>query len=122
LGLRLLQQILVRNSTREKVLADRAILAGTSRERRTGLLKHSSLPAGEGLWIVPCEAIHTFGMKFPIDILFLDRKRKILKTRNAIVPKRFSVCLRAHSVLELPAGTLLGTGTEAGDVLEITKL
>ncbi len=120
--MRLLQHILVRNSTREKVLADRALLAGNSRERRTGLLKHASLPAGEGLWIVPCEAIHTFGMKFPIDILFLDRKRKILKTRNAIVPRRFSVCLRAHSVLELPAGTLLGTGTEAGDTLEITKL
>jgi uncharacterized membrane protein (UPF0127 family) len=117
-----LHSILVKNSTRGKTLADRALLANTSQERRTGLLKHTSLPPGEGLWIVPCEAIHTFGMKFPIDIVYLNRDKKVLKTRTAVGPRKISACLRAHSVLELPAGTLEVTGTETGDFLEITKL
>ena len=50
-----------------------ADIADTSQKRRTGLLKHSNLAAGEGLWIVPCEAVHTFGMNFPIDVLYLSK-------------------------------------------------
>jgi len=114
--------ILVRNITRGTVLAETAQVADSSRTRRTGLLKHTTLPRGEGLWIVPCEAIHTFGMKFAIDVAYLDRKRKILKVRHSVAPRRISACLRAHSVLELPAGVLESTGTEAGDVLEFTKV
>ena len=117
-----LQPILVKNTTRGNVLAERAFVANTSRARRTGLLKHTSLPKGEGLWIVPCEAIHTFGMKFAIDVVYLNREKKVLKTRNAVGPRKISACLRAHSVLELPAGTLQETGTAPGDLLEINKL
>ncbi len=109
------------NLTRNTVLADRADLADTSRKRRTGLLKHSSLEAGEGLWIAPCEAVHTVGMKFPIDVVFLDRKRRILKIRPSMVQWRLTACLRAHSVLELRAGTCEGTETKAGDQLEFEK-
>jgi hypothetical protein len=61
-------------------------------------------------------------MKFAIDVAYLDRKRKILKVRHSVAPRRISACLRAHSVLELPAGVLESTGTEAGDVLEFTKV
>ncbi len=99
------------------MLADRATAATTSRERRTGLLHHESLAEGEGLWIAPCEAIHTFGMKFPIDVVFLDRSQRIVKIRQAVPPWRIAVCLRAHSVLELPAGTVRRTATAAGDQL-----
>ena len=52
------------------MLADRAGIADTSKTRKTGLLKHDRLENGEGLWITPCEGVHTVGMKFPIDVLF----------------------------------------------------
>ncbi len=103
------------------MLADRADVADTSAKRRTGLLKHSGLAPGEGLWIVPCEGVHTFAMKFPIDVVFLNRKHKILKIRPNMVRGRIALSLLAHSVLELPAGTLKQTGTERGDQLELQK-
>jgi uncharacterized membrane protein (UPF0127 family) len=99
------------------VVASQALVARSSQERRTGLLKHEALNAGEGLYIAPCEAVHTFFMKFAIDVLYLDRKRKVLKIRPALGPWRISACLRAHGVLELPAGMAAATGTRAGDQL-----
>ena len=102
-------------------MADRAEVADTSAKRRTGLLKHTGLAPGEGLWIVPCEGVHTFAMKFTIDVLFLNRKHKILKIRPNMVRRRIALSLLAHSVLELPAGTLAETGTERGDQLELEK-
>lgn len=103
------------------MLADRADIADTSAKRRTGLLKHTGLAPGEGLWIAPCEGVHTFAMKFTIDVVFLNRKRKILKIRPNMVRRRIALCLRAHSVLELPAGTLEQTGTVRGDQLEFEE-
>jgi hypothetical protein len=111
----------IRNRTRKTVLATEADTADTSRKRRVGLLKHKSLPPGQGLWIVPCEGVHTFGMKFPIDVLYLNRKKKILKVRPHMGPRRISLCLRAHSVLELPAGTIARALTEPGDELEFEE-
>lgn len=111
----------VTNLTRGTLLADRADIADTSAKRRTGLLKHSGLEPGEGLWIAPCEGVHTFGMKFPIDVIFLNRKRKILKIRPNMVRRRIALSLLAHSVLELPAGRLADTQTQAGDQLELEK-
>ena len=105
------------NQTRGTILAEQAVTANTSRARRTGLLKHESLPDGSGLWIVPCEAVHTFGMKFAIDVLFLDKNKKVLKVRSHMARRRISFCLPAHSVLELPAGKAEATGTQAGDQL-----
>src|SRR6202049_4280303 len=96
-------------------------MADTSAKRRTGLLKHTGLEPGEGLWIAPTEAVHTFGMKFPIDVLFLDKKRKVLKIRSEMVRSRMAICLRAHSVLELPSGTAAAMQTVAGDQLEFEK-
>ena len=104
------------------MLAAAAGVADSSPTRRSGLLKHESLPEGEGLWIAPCEAVHTVGMRFAIDVLYLDRKRKVLKVRERMVPWRISGCLRAHSVLELPAGMAGKTGTLPGDQLEFVPL
>ena len=112
----------VHNQTRDVMLADRAGVANTSKARRTGLLKHQSLEPGDGLWIAPCEAVHTFGMKFPIDVLYLNKKRKVIKIRENMVRSRVSFCLRAHSVLELPAGTCAATQTERGDQLIFERL
>ncbi len=103
------------------VLADRADIADTSAKRRTGLLKHARLEAGEGLWIAPCEGVHTFFMKFPIDVLFLSKQKKVLKVRHRMPAWKFAMSFRAHSVLELPAGTAESTGTVAGDVLNFEK-
>jgi len=108
----------VRNQSRGTLLADRANIANTSATRKTGLLKHTKLDPGEGLWITPCEGVHTIGMKFPIDVLFLNKKRKVLKIRPAMPKWRMSMCLRAHSVLELPSGMAAATETVRGDQLE----
>ena len=60
-------------------------------------------------------------MKFPIDLVYLDKQRKVRKVRSAVRPWRLSACLLAHSVLELPAGTVKQSGTQAGDELVIDK-
>ena len=111
----------VENRTRAVSLGDAIDVADTSSKRRTGLLKHAGLAKGQGLWIVPCEAIHCFGMKFSIDVLFLNKKRKVLKVRKDMGRWGIALCLRAHSVLELPAGTIAATGTQTGDELELIK-
>jgi uncharacterized membrane protein (UPF0127 family) len=116
-----LPKLRVRNATREVVLADRADIADTSEKRRQGLLKHTGLAEGEGLWIIPCEAVHTFFMKFAIDVLFLNKKRQIVKIRESMGLWRMSGSLSARSVLELPAGTCKRTGTVKGDQLELEK-
>lgn len=106
------------NRTREIILADDADVADTSDKRRKGLLRREGLYPGQGLWIVPCESIHSFGMKFRIDVLFLDRKRRVRKLQTEMAPWRLSMCFLAHSVLELPNGTIGRTQTCSGDQLE----
>ena len=91
-----MKKIRVVNRNRGAVLAEEANVAGTSMERNIGLLRHKSLPDGEGLWIVPCEGVHTFGMKFAIDVVYLSRKKTVVKVRANMVPWRVSLCLRAH--------------------------
>ena len=108
----------VRNVTKGTGLGDSIHRADTSSTRRTGLLKHSKLADGEGLWIVPCEGVHTFFMKFPIDVIYLDRKKTVRKLAPNMAPWRISFCLRAHSVLELAAGEITRTLTSVGDQLE----
>ena len=114
-------KVVVRNQTRNTVLADAADVADTSEKRRTGLLKHDRLDPGQGLWIVPCESVHSFFMKFTIDLVYLDRDRKVRKVRHRMVPWRLSACLTAHSILELPAGAVAASGTEKGDQLEMAE-
>jgi len=115
----------VRNATKSTVVADRALIADSSHTRRTGLLKHTGLADGEGLWIVPTEGIHMFGMKFDIDVVFLNKQRKVLKVSPNMASsgfrRRMSLCLPAHSVLELPAGMAARTQTVVGDQLELEK-
>lgn len=114
------ERLLVRNVTRQTVLATRLETAGTGNSRRKGLLGRNGLADGEGLWIVPCESVHTFFMRFPIDLVYLDRQHRVRKVRSAVGPWRISACLSAHSVLELPAGVVAASRTQPGDVLELT--
>jgi uncharacterized membrane protein (UPF0127 family) len=110
----------VANPARGTVLATRLEVADSGPKRNKGLLGRDGLAAGEGLWIVPCESVHTFFMRFPIDLVYLDRKHRIKGVRNAVGPWRLSACLSAHSVLELPAGTIRDTQTQPGDTLEFS--
>jgi uncharacterized protein len=111
------RRIQVQNTTRGTTLAECMEVADTSAKRNKGLLGRKTLNAGEGLWIIPCESVHTFFMQFSIDLVYLDRKKSIRKLRHGVPPWRISGCLTAHSVLELPAGTLQNTQTKMGDVL-----
>src|ERR1035438_6561436 len=108
----------VSNPTRGTVLATCLEVADSGPKRSKGLLGREGLAPGEGLWIVPCESVHTFFMRFPIDLVYLDRRNRIKKVRSAVGAWRMSACLSAHSVLELPTGTIRETQTQPGDLLE----
>jgi uncharacterized membrane protein (UPF0127 family) len=110
----------ISNLTRGTVLAERVETANRGATRRKGLLGRDGLPSGEGLWIVPCESVHTFFMRFPIDLVYVDRKLRVRKVRSGVPPWRLSACLSAHSVVELTAGTVHATQTQAGDALEFS--
>lgn len=85
-----------------------------------GLLGRNSLDDGEGLLIRPCKGIHTFGMRFPIDAVFLNRDKRVVAAICNIMPNRMTrMYLGASSVIELPAGTIDKTATLPGDQLEI---
>jgi uncharacterized protein len=117
-----MRRIKVANLTRQTTVATAAEVAGTGAARSKGLLGRTGLGAGEGLWIVPCESVHTFFMKFPIDLIYLDRNLRVKKVRSSVGPWRVSACLSAHSVLELAAGVIRETQTQAGDKLEFTEI
>ncbi len=112
----------VSNLTRHTVLATCMEVADSASKRNKGLLGRKRLARGEGLWIIPCEAVHTFGMQFAIDLVYLDRKNRIRKLRRDVPPQRLSACLSAHSVLELPSGTIQSTQTQTGDTLELSTV
>ncbi len=110
----------VLNRSRGTLIGDAVRLAGSSAERRRGLLGVDRLSEGEGLWISPCEGIHTFGMRFALDLVFLSRDSVAVKTVSALQPWRISFCWRAASVLELPPGTIARCCLATGDLVEIT--
>ncbi len=111
--------MLVRNTTRDAILGDSIDVANSSTTRNKGLLGRDFLPEGHGLWITPCEAIHMFFMRFPIDVVFLDKNKRVVKISADLKPWRMSGSFRAKSVLELPAGTAARSGTQVGDQLEL---
>ena len=109
------------NQTRGKTLATQLEIADNGYTRRKGLLGRDSLAPGAGLWIYPCESVHTFAMRFAIDLVYLDRDYVVKKLRSHVPPARLSACLFARSVIELPAGTIEATGTQIGDHIAIQR-
>jgi len=98
-------------------------LANTHWTRFRGLLSLSTddFGNGSGLWIVPCRGVHTLGMRFAIDVIYLDRALKVVDVHSAVKPWRFTpIRLGAASVLELPCHTATATKTEVGDTIVIT--
>ena len=113
-------QYQVLNQTRDTCLATNLDLADSPKAREKGLLGRDSRAPGDGLWIVPCQAIHMFFMRFSIDLVYIDRKKRVRKVKSGVAPWRISACFSAHSVLELPVGTVHDTRTECGDLLQFS--
>jgi len=107
------------NRTREIPLGDRVRTAQTFLSRLAGLLGTAAIAEGEGLWIVPCRSVHTLGMRYPIDVAFLDARGVVVGILEGLPPNRIGRVFRdARGALELRAGTLAATGTAPGDRLE----
>ena len=115
----------VYNATRETFVATEAKLADGYFSRLVGLLGKTRRWAcpGQGLWILPSHGVHTIGMLFAIDLVFLDREKRVVHTEEYVRPFRISrVALKAQSVLELPPYTVFRSGTQVGDRLEIGRV
>jgi uncharacterized protein len=110
------------NLTRQALVASEVERADNWRARMKGLLGRSaqSLSNGQGLWIEPCQGIHTIGMSFPIDVAYLDANGRVIRLYFSLRPFRLAALkFRARSVLEMAPGTLLNSGAMVGDVLEL---
>lgn len=108
------------NSTKHREIANKLKVAENVFTRMKGLLGRSSLAEGEGLLIRPCKGIHTFGMKFPIDVVFLNKNNRVIAISKNIPPNRMTrIYHRASSVIELSAGTAEATDIYIGDEVEI---
>jgi uncharacterized membrane protein (UPF0127 family) len=103
-------------------VASRLIPAFDSSARRLGLLGRSGLAEGDGLVLAPCSSIHTAFMRFPIDVLFLDRSGRVVGASPDVPPWRVRLHWRSFAVVELAAGTLARTGTMIGDTLELRTI
>ena len=113
----------VLNTTRDTCLVTSLAIADTHWSRLRGLLGLASddFGNGRGLWIVPCHGVHTLGMGFAIDVIYLDRALNVIHTESELRPWRFApVRVDAASVLELPSCKAMGTRTAVGDKIEIT--
>ena|SRR5215472_4758364 len=109
------------NQTRQTYLATALALADTHWTRLRGLLGTSvgDFGNGCGLWIVPCRGVHTLAMRFPIDVVYLDRNQTVVHLEENLRPWRFApVRMQAASILELPSQTIAQTGTAVGDKIQ----
>ena len=109
----------VSNLSKGTCLGSNITVADSPRRRMVGLLGTTSLEPESGLLIFPTQAVHTFGMKYSIDILFLDRQKKVVGIRPDVPPYRITpIFWRAECVLELPAGAAEKSQTAVGDLLD----
>jgi uncharacterized membrane protein (UPF0127 family) len=110
-----MRRLMARNASLNTVLADRVGVAATRAERAVGLLSRTGLEPGEALWIVPSRGVHTCGMRFPIDVVALDEAGTVIDCVSNLRPWRMRLPRRGTAgVLELPAGTLVASGTAVG--------
>jgi len=109
----------VRNIKNSSELSNNVAIADNLFKRMKGLLGKSEMRDGESLWIKPCNSVHTFFMKFPIDVIFLNKQNYVVAAIENLKPNRLTrLYPKSVSVLELPAGTIEATATMVGD--EIT--
>jgi uncharacterized membrane protein (UPF0127 family) len=109
------------NLTKKTWLATKVRKADNFLTRLVGLLKRTNLGPEEALWLMPSKGIHTIGMKFPIDVVFLNRDNHVVGLMSGLAPNRISaVHFSGYSVLELPSGTIKKSRSEIGDQFEIS--
>ena len=109
----------LRNTRSGLPIATEVETAFSSADRRRGLLGRDGLSAGQALVIAPTNLVHTFSMRFPIDILFVARDGRVVKVREAVPPRRIAGAWRGFAVIEMAAGEARRSQTRAGDVLEV---
>lgn len=108
------------NATKGVILAEKAAMADTFLKRLCGLLGKKELAKGQALIIKPCTSIHTFFMRFPIDVIFADKNNRIISVMPTLVPFRLSkLYFNASYAVELPSGLAKATSTSAGDLLKV---
>ncbi len=116
-----MQLFTVTDETRSTIIGNRIQVADTSLSRMFGLLGRRGVDAGGGLWIKPSSGVHTFFMRFPIDVIGLDKNLRVIKLWNDLIPYRVtSVSLQMRSVIELSSGRIAECGIQLGDVLSVT--
>ena len=108
----------ISNRTRDSILGTRVAPAATFWSRLRGYIARPRPKPGEGILLIPCDAIHTWWMTFELDVLFLDDRGRVLELVRSLRPwKRTRKVAGARYVLEVPAGTIDASGTRAGDEL-----
>lgn len=113
------------NRTRQAFLASDVFIANTHWTRLRGLIGTSAtnFPAGRGIWIVPCRGVHTFAMRFPIDVIYLDAERRVVHIEENVKPWRITpVRMDTETVIEVPSHTVWDSGTTVGDQIEIERM
>lgn len=116
--------IYIYNKTRETFVATEVTVANSYFPRLFGLLGKTKRWAqlGKALWIIPSSGVHTIGMLFPIDLIYLDKDKQVVHVEEHVRPFRISrMSLKTKSVIELPPHTIYRTGTQVGDRIEITR-
>lgn len=121
-----MKQVRVINQSRDKIVCEQCIIADNPLTRIRGLLGKKTLPAGEGLLIVPCASVHMFGMQFALDILFLTRENVVADFVENLPPGKLYVARRdfgkAHAALEVAPGIVAVTSTQRGDQIQMESL
>ena len=112
-----------RSLTREdgRVVCEQLLVAARPLRRMRGLLGRSSLPAGEGILLRPAGSVHTFFMRFPIDVVFLDREQRVVGIEPGLAPWRTSRRRGAKAVVELAAGEAARRGLQVGERLTVAN-
>ncbi len=106
------------NQTKNTILAEEVYFADTPAKRIKGLLGRKNFASKEALIIKPCNSVHTFFMRFPIDLLFINKNNQVIKLIPNLAPFRLSpICVSSCFVVELPAGVIEDTLTSQGDQL-----
>lgn len=113
----------ITNMSNGNIIADQAAYADTFISRLRGLMFRNNFNKGEALVIIPCNSIHTFWMKFPIDVVFLSKENTVIYIIENFQPNKISPLFRkAHSVVELPIGTIKECSIKQGDVFAFDKI
>jgi uncharacterized protein len=107
------------NATKKTVVSDNCHFANTVLKRMVGLLNRGKLEKGEGLLLDRCHGIHTFGMRFSIDVLFLDKDFCVIRAVKGLPPLRTCIVKKSVYVLEVPVGALDSSHTVEGDQIQI---